>query len=99
MRECLICKDNYWGSGLLCRLCDLRYSSRFDYSDHTDSLITRIKIEDCQKINAKLRGAPMEPKPLNVKDWNLEAPDADAPTQRERDEHAAEMDDARRREL
>ena len=41
----------------------------------------------------------MEPKPPKVRDWNLEAPDEDAPTQRERDEHAAEMDDARRREL
>lgn len=39
-----------------------------------------------------------EPKLPNVKDWNLETPDEDAPTMAEIREHAAEAYDAERRE-
>jgi hypothetical protein len=40
----------------------------------------------------------MEPNPLKVNDWNLEAPDSDEPTRREIEENAAEVYDQQRRE-
>jgi hypothetical protein len=39
----------------------------------------------------------MEPKPLNVKDWNLEAPDEDAPTMADIRAHSEDMADAERK--